>query len=84
MDLSLLKSKFRGTMLGALIGDCTGSPYDSGDQLTSGMKLVLQKSFDKLEGPPFKGIYLNKSSFYKIIKNIEIIVFFYRTFFLIL
>ncbi|XP_071871330.1 ADP-ribosylhydrolase ARH3 [Bombus fervidus] len=54
MDLSLLKSKFRGTMLGALIGDCTGSPYDSGDQLTNGMKLVLQKSFDKLEGPPFK------------------------------
>lgn len=54
MDLSLLKSKFRGSMLGALIGDCTGSPYDNGDQLTSGMKLVLQKSFDKLEGPPFK------------------------------
>lgn len=42
-------------MLGALIGDCTGSPYDNGDELTSGMKLVLQKSFDKLEGPPFKG-----------------------------
>ncbi|KOX68946.1 Poly(ADP-ribose) glycohydrolase ARH3 [Melipona quadrifasciata] len=54
MDLSLLKSKFRGSMLGALVGDCTGSPYDNGDQLTSGMKLVLQKSFDKLEGPPFK------------------------------
>ncbi|CAD1469977.1 unnamed protein product, partial [Heterotrigona itama] len=54
MDLSLLKSKFRGSMLGALIGDCTGSPYDDGDRLTSGVKLVLQKSFDKLEGPPFK------------------------------
>ncbi|CAL7938948.1 unnamed protein product [Xylocopa violacea] len=54
MDLSLLRSKFRGTMLGALVGDCTGSPYDNGDKLSSGTKLVLQKSFDKLEGPPFK------------------------------
>ncbi|XP_006623712.1 ADP-ribose glycohydrolase ARH3-like [Apis dorsata] len=54
MDLSLLKSKFRGSMLGALIGDCTGSPYDNEGQLTCGTKLVLQKSFDKLEGPIFK------------------------------
>ncbi|XP_043792049.1 ADP-ribose glycohydrolase ARH3-like [Apis laboriosa] len=54
MDLSLLKSKFRGSMLGALIGDCIGSPYDNEGQLTCGTKLVLQKSFDKLEGPIFK------------------------------
>lgn len=56
MDLSLLKSKFRGSMFGALIGDCIGSPYDNEGQLTHGTKLVLQKSFDKLEGPIFKGI----------------------------
>ncbi|CAK9811685.1 ADP-ribosylhydrolase ARH3 [Anthophora plagiata] len=55
MDLSLLRSKFRGSMLGALIGDCLGSPYDNGyNYLSNGMKLVLQKSFDKLEGPMFK------------------------------
>lgn len=41
-------------MLGALIGDCIGSPYDNEGQLTHGTKLVLQKSFDKLEGPIFK------------------------------
>lgn len=55
MDLSLLRSKFRGSMLGALVGDCLGSPYDSGEKLSNGTKLVLQKSLDKLEGPLYKG-----------------------------
>lgn len=54
MDLSLLRSKFRGSLLGALVGDCTGSPYDSGNKLSDGTKLILQRSFDKLEGPPYK------------------------------
>ncbi|XP_076294584.1 ADP-ribosylhydrolase ARH3 [Lasioglossum baleicum] len=54
MDLSLLRSKFRGSMLGALVGDCLGNPYESEKLLTNGMKLVLQRSLDKLEGPPFK------------------------------
>ncbi|KAK2588728.1 hypothetical protein KPH14_001616 [Odynerus spinipes] len=54
MDLQLLKSKFRGSMLGVLTGDCLGSPYENEDLLTNGMKLVLQKSLDKLEGPAYK------------------------------
>ncbi|KZC15068.1 PREDICTED: poly(ADP-ribose) glycohydrolase ARH3-like [Dufourea novaeangliae] len=54
MDLSLLKSKFRGSLLGALIGDCLGSSYENEEILTTGMKLILQRSFDKLEGPMFK------------------------------
>ncbi|KOC65340.1 Poly(ADP-ribose) glycohydrolase ARH3 [Habropoda laboriosa] len=55
MDLSLLRSKFRGSMLGALIGDCFGNLYDNGyNSLSDGMKFVLQKSFDTLEGPVSK------------------------------
>lgn len=55
MDLSLLRSKFRGSILGGLIGDCLGSPYENEELLSNGMKIVLQQSFDKLEGPMFKG-----------------------------
>lgn len=55
MDLSLLRSKFRGSMLGALIGDCLGCPYQDEELLTTGMKIILQRSFDKLEGPMFRG-----------------------------
>ncbi|XP_054003802.1 ADP-ribosylhydrolase ARH3-like isoform X1 [Hylaeus anthracinus] len=54
MDLSLLRSKFRGSMLGVLMGDCLGSPYENEELLTKGMKIVLQRSLDKLEGPMFK------------------------------
>lgn len=57
METHLLKSKFRGSLLGALIGDCLGSPFE-GEILTKGAKLTLKKYFDKLEGPfflaPFK------------------------------
>ena len=55
MDLNLLKSKFRGSMLGVLMGDCLGRPYE-GEKFTKGMRLVLQNSLDKLEGPIYKGI----------------------------
>ncbi|XP_014261834.1 poly(ADP-ribose) glycohydrolase ARH3-like isoform X2 [Cimex lectularius] len=44
-------SKFRGCMLGALLGDCLGSPYENEESVS---KVVLQKYFDKMEGPPFK------------------------------
>nr|XP_050845157.1 ADP-ribosylhydrolase ARH3-like isoform X2 [Vespula vulgaris] len=54
MELQLLKSKFRGSMLGVLMGDCLGSPYENEELLSSGMRNVLQKSFDKLEGSIFK------------------------------
>ncbi|XP_043493896.1 ADP-ribose glycohydrolase ARH3-like isoform X3 [Polistes fuscatus] len=51
MDLQLLKSKFRGSMLGVLMGDCLGAPYENDELLSRGSKLVLQKSFNKLESP---------------------------------
>ena len=53
IDNILLKSKFRGCLLGSLIGDCLGAPFE-GDVMTTGGKLILQKYFDKLEGPYFK------------------------------
>ncbi|XP_046489458.1 ADP-ribosylhydrolase ARH3 [Neodiprion pinetum] len=54
MDSLLLKSKFRGSLLGALMGDCLGSAYEGDELFSAGMKLVIQKSFDKLQGPHFK------------------------------
>lgn len=54
MDLMLLRSKFRGSMLGALIGDCLGSPYENEKVLSTSMKKILQRSLDKLEGPMYK------------------------------
>ncbi|XP_076624159.1 ADP-ribosylhydrolase ARH3 isoform X1 [Colletes latitarsis] len=54
IDLLLLRSKFRGAMLGVLMGDCLGSPYEAEETCTKGIKLVLQRSLDKLEGPLYK------------------------------
>lgn len=51
---ALLKSKFRGCILGSLVGDCFGAPF-AGDSFTSTSKVVLQRYFDKLDGPHFKG-----------------------------
>ncbi|XP_046658501.1 ADP-ribose glycohydrolase ARH3-like isoform X1 [Homalodisca vitripennis] len=51
LDNALLKSKVRGCLVGALLGDCLGSPYE-GDSSVS--KTVLQNYFDKLSGPYFK------------------------------
>lgn len=52
LEASVLKSKFKGCLLGALIGDCTGSPYE-GDTITHGDKLIIQRYYDKLEDPSF-------------------------------
>jgi len=51
LDNALLRSKARGCLVGALLGDCLGSPYE-GDNNVS--KVVLQNYFDKLSGPYFK------------------------------
>ncbi|XP_062559584.1 ADP-ribosylhydrolase ARH3-like isoform X2 [Armigeres subalbatus] len=56
MDKILLRSKFRGSLLGALIGDCCGAPFE-GQLMDSGSKLVLRQNLDKLEGPFFKAPY---------------------------
>lgn len=54
LDNLLLKSKFRGCMLGSLVGDCLGAPFE-GDEYSAGEKLVIQRYFDKLETPDLKG-----------------------------
>lgn len=51
MESNLVRSKFRGSLLGVLIGDCLGSPYE-GEYNVS--RIVLQRFFDKLTGPYFK------------------------------
>lgn len=52
---AMLASKFRGSMLGALAGDCCGSLYEGENTCNVGERLILKKYFDKLEGPFFKG-----------------------------
>ncbi|XP_066995211.2 ADP-ribosylhydrolase ARH3 [Anabrus simplex] len=47
VDGLLLAAKFRGGLLGSLIGDCLGAPYE-GDVNIS--KVVLQQYFNKLGG----------------------------------
>lgn len=53
----MLAKKFRGSLMGALIGDCFGAPYE-GDSPRTISDTQLQSFFDKLEGPPFKSKYL--------------------------
>lgn len=48
-------SRFRGSLLGVLIGDCCGAPFHGQNIIESGERIVLRKYFDKLEGPFFKG-----------------------------
>ncbi|XP_054258958.1 ADP-ribosylhydrolase ARH3-like isoform X2 [Macrosteles quadrilineatus] len=51
IDSALLTSKVRGCLVGALLGDCLGSPYEGDSNIS---KSVLQNYFDKLSGPYFK------------------------------
>ncbi|KAL6440681.1 hypothetical protein ACFW04_003273 [Cataglyphis niger] len=54
MDLELLKSKFRGTMLGVLVGDILGSPYEGKKVISARKKIYLQRRLDMLEGTKFR------------------------------
>ncbi|CRK91916.1 CLUMA_CG005535, isoform A [Clunio marinus] len=47
-----MNSKFRGTLLGVLIGDCCGAVFE-GEVLDAGQKFVLRKFINKLEGVSF-------------------------------
>jgi poly(ADP-ribose) glycohydrolase ARH3 len=49
-----LASKFRGCLVGGLLGDCLGAPYEG----FRPKKKVLQKYFDELERPDFKCMYV--------------------------
>lgn len=53
-DPKRIPLKFKGSLYGGLVGDCTGAPYE-GDRLQESDKITLKKYFDKLEGPMFKG-----------------------------
>lgn len=55
-DNSTIRSKFRGCLVGSLIGDCLGAPYE-GEDVTNGEKIIIQRYFDKLEGTQFIGPY---------------------------
>ncbi|KAF4522006.1 hypothetical protein B566_EDAN010855 [Ephemera danica] len=47
---ALIANKFRGCMLGSLLGDCLGAPFEGEPRVA---KIVLQNYFDKLCGPYF-------------------------------
>lgn len=49
----LYKSRFRGCLLGALVGDCLGAPFE-GDTISAGDKLVIRDYLNKLENPNHK------------------------------
>lgn len=53
-NYEILRKKFRGCLLGSLLGDCLGAPFE-GDFITSGDKIVIKNYLDKLEAPDFKG-----------------------------
>lgn len=46
--------KFRGCLLGALVGDCLGAPFEEDGTVS---KKILQKYFDKMDDPNFKCRY---------------------------
>lgn len=54
MDLTLLKSKFRGAMLGVLVGDILGSPYEGKKVVSARKKIYLQRRLDTLEKIRFR------------------------------
>lgn len=53
IDQSLLASKFRGVLLGVLVGDCCGLPFEF-EGSYAGQSKIIQQNLDKLEGPHFK------------------------------
>uniref|UniRef100_A0A1B6CBF3 ADP-ribosylhydrolase ARH3 n=1 Tax=Clastoptera arizonana TaxID=38151 RepID=A0A1B6CBF3_9HEMI len=54
LDTAKLTSKFRGCLIGALLGDCLGVPFEGESSVS---KIVLQNFFNKLSGPYFKSPY---------------------------
>lgn len=56
MSTDSILSKFRGSLLGSLMGDCLGAPFE-GNDVTAGDKLIIQRYFDKMEETDFTGSY---------------------------
>jgi len=55
MDPELLKNKFRGTILGVLVGDCLGSPYEGLKTISAKKKSNLQQRLNQLWNVKFRG-----------------------------
>ncbi|XP_066248089.1 ADP-ribosylhydrolase ARH3-like [Euwallacea similis] len=53
MSADTARKKFRGCLLGSLMGDCLGAPFE-GQEISSGDKIIIQRYFDKMENPNFK------------------------------
>lgn len=51
LEPALLAAKFRGTLLGALVGDCCGLPFEFDGSTTP---TLVKQNLDKLEGEYFK------------------------------
>lgn len=49
-----LASRFRGCMLGSLVGDCFGQPFEGEERPIS--KSVLNNYFEKLQDSSLKGL----------------------------
>jgi poly(ADP-ribose) glycohydrolase ARH3 len=60
-----LASKFRGCLVGGLLGDCLGAPYEGYFTIK---KTELQEYFDKLDGPYFECMYIFSIIFRLFIK----------------
>ncbi|XP_012054528.1 PREDICTED: poly(ADP-ribose) glycohydrolase ARH3-like [Atta cephalotes] len=54
MDPELLKNKFRGTILGVLVGDCLGSPYEGLKTISAQKKSNLQQRLNQLWDVKFR------------------------------
>lgn len=53
-----MASRFRGCMLGSLLGDCLGQPFEGEERPIS--KSVLNNYFEKLQDSSIKGFTLLK------------------------
>lgn len=54
IDPTLLASKFRGVLLGVLVGDCCGLPFEFDGGPSAASASLIKRNLDKLEGEYFK------------------------------
>lgn len=54
IEPALFASKFRGTLLGVLVGDCCGLPFEFEGPTNASSAAVIKNNLDKLEGEYFK------------------------------
>jgi poly(ADP-ribose) glycohydrolase ARH3 len=64
VDSIAIESKFRGCLVGGLLGDCLGAPYEGHYAIS---KPGLQNYFDKLEGPYVLCMYMCNMHIFSVI-----------------